>query len=330
LVDAAAAGSSPIADFEVAGLRFGIRSADAELSFRMTRALGHLRCEPSSARDLVIDVMTGNEVPLESLGHGFERIEEVDGPTLVRGRDWEARFDPAHEIVNLLDRAEARALYWIGDTGKLPHWEEHFPFRHIHGWWLTPQGLRLVHAGGVGTAGGGALIVGPSGRGKSTTTLSCLGGRLRTTGDDLALLDLRGPRRALCLYSCVKLEHDNVHRFPEWADGGEEVDGKLRFFLNESHRDALISELPISAVVVPRIGEGVTTLQEISLGTALRELAASTVFQFHGIEGDPLGDFEKVVRDAGCYSLNIGSDLSSIPGLLEEVLDAALSRRSAG
>ena len=90
-----------------------------------------------------------------------------------------------------------------------PEWNCSTPLRHILHLALATRGVQFVHAGAVGRPDGGVIIVGRSGSGKSTSTLSTLGSDLLYAGDDYVGVSLNpdgGGPYVHSLYGCGKLE----------------------------------------------------------------------------------------------------------------------------
>ena len=92
-------------------------------------------------------------------------------------------------------------------------WDWAAPLRAILHWWLGSHGVLQVHGGAVGTAEGGALVVGRGGSGKSTTALSSLAAGLRYAGDDFVAITTRPEPWVHSLYCSGKLDPGHLERF---------------------------------------------------------------------------------------------------------------------
>ena len=123
-------------------------------------------------------------------------------------------------------------------------------------WWAAPTTLQPLHGGAVGRHGVGVLVVGPSGAGKSTTTLACLEAGMEYAGDDYVIVDVDEPT-VHSLYSTVKLEPDNLDRFPTLAplvaNAGRLESQKAIVRLHEHRGDRLVNSLRLRAIVLPRV-----------------------------------------------------------------------------
>ena len=70
----------------------------------------------------------------------------------------------------------------------------------------------------MGTAEGGALLLGASGAGKSTTTLACLASGLAIAGDDFVLVEPAGIDAVVhSISTTAKLSRAALLRFPDLA-----------------------------------------------------------------------------------------------------------------
>jgi hypothetical protein len=120
------------------------------------------------------------------------------------------------------------------------------------------RGLQLVHAAAVGNSNGGVLIGGKGGSGKSTTALTCLESKLNYIGDDYTLLGLDSGRPVVhSLYNSAKLNSDHVQRFPtllpKVSNPDRLADEKALLFVNEHYPAKVATQLPVRAVLLPRV-----------------------------------------------------------------------------
>lgn len=88
------------------------------------------------------------------------------------------------------------------------------PFTNEVQWWLWDKFL-LVHGAAVGAGGHGALVVAPSGGGKSTLALASLVRGLDFAGEDFVLVPKKGPAIAYAAYPTGNLLPDSLEILPE-------------------------------------------------------------------------------------------------------------------
>ena len=241
-------------------------------------------------------------------------------------------FQHGSGAVSVLDKERNLAVFWAPDP-RLPYWEYGSPLRTILHWWLLSQGLQLVHAAAVGNSTGGVLIGGKGGSGKSTTALACLESNLSYVGDDYTLLGLDSGPVVHSLYNSAKLNSDHVQRFPallpKIANPERLADEKALLFVNEHYPSKVATRLPVRAILLPRVtGLPETRLKRVSVAMALAALAPSTIFQLPRAGNEAFKFLATFARQLPCFSLEVGTDLSTIPpvieGLLAEIDSASL------
>ena len=302
----------------------------------LTRALEHLAVDDHSTSDLTICLWDS-----ESTGQRMTRRPWQEDDFLARGviqgynteRIYTA-FQHGSGAVSVLDKERNLAVFWAPDSN-LPYWEYGSPLRTILHWWLLSKGLQLVHAAAVGNSSGGVLIGGKGGSGKSTTALACLQSNLFYVGDDYTLLGLDSGSVVHSLYNSAKLNSDHVRRFPallpKIANTERLADEKALLFVNEHYPLKVATRLPARAVLLPRVtGLAETRLKRVSVAMALAALAPSTIFQLPRAGNEALKFLATFARNLPCFSLEAGTDLSTIPRVIEGLLAEVDSASQAG
>ena len=92
----------------------------------------------------------------------------------VRGlnnRRFHTAFDSSGRQLSLFDANLRQAVYCVGAAAAIPRFEIAEPIRAILSWFMRENGRQLIHAAAVGEPGGGVLLIGRSGAGKSNTAL---------------------------------------------------------------------------------------------------------------------------------------------------------------
>ena len=243
---------------------------------------------------------------------------DVQRPMLhFRDERFVGLFEPRSSLLSLLDTESNLAVWCIPRRNQIPHYELSAPFRPIIHWWMGQQGLQIVHAGAVASENVAVLLVGRSGSGKSTTSLSSLGAGLRYLSDDYVLVeDLQSPV-AWSLYRTAKLFQSDLESFPHLADTVGDISfansDKAIMYLGPTHLSQADSGFPIGAILLPTVVDsGKTRLTEVSAATCLSAMAPSTMLQLRG-SGHP--DFERLGRLAcrvPSYRLELGADRNAI------------------
>jgi hypothetical protein len=233
-------------------------------------------------------------------------------------------FQHGSSAVSVLDKERNLAVFWAPNP-RVPYWETGSPLRTILHWWLLNHGLQLVHAAAVGNSKGGVLIGGKGGSGKSTTALACLESNLSYVGDDYTLLGLDPGPVVYSLYNSAKLNNDHVQRFaallPKIVNSDRLAEEKALLFVNEHYPSKVAPRLTVRAILLPRVtGLAETRLKRVSVAMALAALAPSTIFQLPRAGNEAFKFLATFARKLPCFSLELGTDLSSIPPVIEGLL----------
>ncbi|QIF05777.1 hypothetical protein [Roseimicrobium sp. ORNL1] len=224
--------------------------------------------------------------------------------------------------------AERKAVFWTKDARQLPTFFRAAPFLTLMHWWSKAQGLRLVHAGAVGTDAGAALIAGKGGSGKSTTSLLCVLAGMHFLSDDFCLVQAGEEPQVHCLNSSGKLHRDHFLRFPELAarsvDPVPDAFDKPLIFMHEHFPSQVKPSLPLRAVIVPQVtGTEHTTFEPLPPAMALRALTSSTMFQFSPDDGSAFRDMAAVLRGLPCFRLLLGTRTEEIAPAVRNILNRA-------
>ena len=293
----------------------------------LTKAIEHLAADDHAAPDLTICLWDSESTGQRMIARPWHESDFL-ARGVIHGYNTEriyTAFQHGSGAVNVLDKERNLAVFWAPDS-KLPYWEYGSPLRSILHWWLLSQGLQLVHAAAVGNSNGGVLIGGKGGSGKSTTALTCLESDLKYIGDDYTLLGLDAGRPVVhSLYNSAKLNSDHVQRFPallpKVANPDRLADEKALLFVNEHYPAKVAIQLPVRAVLLPRVtGLPETSWKRVSVAMTLAALAPSTIFQLPRAGGEAFQFLAAFIRRLPCFSLEVGTNLSTIPPVIEELL----------
>jgi hypothetical protein len=250
-----------------------------------------------------------------------------------------------HGTFSLLDRESGTAAYWVRSGGRVPPWDRAAPFRTTLGMWAPMVGAQLAHAAAVGLEGRAALLVGPGGSGKSSTAAACLEAGLSFIGEDYVLLQEGNPPRVHSLHATLKLETEDLVRFPGLGaegPGGDGADaaGPLPMLLDPGpdpgeydHRKAIVllagrhtpqlaSGWPVQVSLVCSIGSGSkTVVSALSSASVLRALAPSTLLQLPGSGPRALESLARIARSTPGYALELGRDRAGVVAAVRSSLE---------
>jgi hypothetical protein len=315
--------------FRIGGFVIRLRFAGPALIPHFTPALAHLAIKPTIHADLTVflwdSATTGvplPDVPFETGGHYIpgEIWSYYDDNLMII-------YQPAHDTINLLDKKENHAFYWVRDALQVPFHDHGSPLRMILHRWMRDRGYLLVHAAAVGLPGRGVLLTGKGGCGKSTTALACLQTELLYAGDDYCLISgIDGPH-VYSVYNTGKQNAKDVGRFP-WLQpaiiNAHALDTeKALFFFHDFLPEKMSAGFPVAAILIPQItGRPETRLTPVSPAKGLLALAPTTVYQLHAAEQQHiLRSLSEFIRMMPNYILELGTDIDQIPQVILNFLN---------
>lgn len=312
---------------ELAGFNILLRFAGSALEQRLWPPLAHLSTDPAATPSLTVcswdTASTGVEMPGE-VGPLRSYVERAAWTSTERDGTVAAFVMPG---LNMLDTRRSVAGFWVRHPLLLPYWEWAGPFRAILHWWFAQQGLQFVHAAAVAVGDTGALVVGKSGSGKSSTAIGALLGGLRYIGDDRCLVDLRSTPRAHAVYGTAKLQTSNLRRFPSLQgllmNPARDDDEKAVLLVSEHFPAQMTPSTTIRAILVPDITGGTkTTFRPIAPFAALHGLAPSTLLNLPAAGAAPLAFMAELVRRVPAWEMALGADADEVSAALSAFLSA--------
>jgi hypothetical protein len=322
-------------EIEVAGYRIRLRAAGSALIDQLWPAIDHLEVEQGRApdtepADLTIalwdSASTGVDPP--PFGWMTAPAEDVRIVRTAHAAGLRIAYRGLERELVALDLSQRFALMWRPDHTDVPPYIRASPFFMIVTWWMRLHDVYPVHSGAVGDRGGGVLLVGQGGSGKSTTSIACLLDGMTYASDDYVLLEHRQEPYAWSLYSTAKLEPAHAERFPMLEpvlDRRSPAGEKYLAYLHAFRPDRVVRGFPIRAVVAPMVTQGSTaTLRPMRRAEALAALAPSTLLALPTTrDASTFAAMADVVRTVPSFRLEIGSDLSSIAPALRTVIEAS-------
>ncbi|MCB1471559.1 MAG: serine kinase [Rhodobiaceae bacterium] len=320
----------PLETLPLAGLDLSVHGADAAYAVPSRVRLAVRRTGGHATSDAAVLLVSAGQYGfpappvLTGTGSHMRAFEAALRDTQLRA---EYGFD--HRLWNIYDTKKRIGVQWTTAPGALPPWESGAPLRAFLHWFHADAGRRLVHAGTLGLAGRGALLVGKGGSGKSGTVVAGLCHGLESVGDDYVLVDASGGRlRAFPVFETLKQDAAGLRRLgisdaigmgagPNWQD-------KYEFTCRELGKAGLATDLDVRAILVPRLaGEAhATRIEPVSRARAMLALAPSGLFQMPGERDSGVAVFADIVRALPCYSLDLGCDPAEVSGCIAQFLDA--------
>ena len=332
---AAAAGGFVERDLEMAGLRLRLRCAGPAMADALLPPFEHLAVDRGDRRpDLTIGLFdvasTGIEPPapvwpaleVDPGANPIARLQSADACVLAAA---------GSGAITAADPVAGEAVFHISDAAEIPATERAAPLREAINLLMSERGRWMTHAGAVGVAGEGALLVGAGGSGKSTLSLSCALAGMEIVADDYVLLET-GPPVAHAMQSTAKLTRDSAQRLelPAAALGAGGFEATM-----EGPEKALVeigslapgqlrARLRITALIAPSVaGLAEPELEAISPGAALRALAPSTIMQSSTRRSQVLAALGRLVREVPGYRLALAEDpranAAAVAGLVDGI-----------
>jgi hypothetical protein len=315
----------------VGGFRVKLRAAGRALLDELWPALAHLsgggaNGGPDLAPDLTIvlwdSASTGVELP--EIGWMSDPDDDPRTIRVARGSGLRMAYRASERELVGLDQAKSLAVMWAPGPAEITVHVRGAPFIVIWHWWMRARGVHPVHAGAVGDAQGGVLLVGRGGSGKSTTSVLCLLDGMSYASDDYVMIRAGSVPTAFSLYSTAKLDPKHAATIPELAPAlrpGAATDEKVLAFMHAFRPERVIERFPIRAVISPRVvGGSRTTLRPIRPAEALAALGPSTVLQLPIPDPSAFAAAAEVVRRVPSFRLELGSDRSSIAPAVREAI----------
>ena len=298
---------------------------DARLRNALWGPLAHLAGD-GAARVLSVRVVDDRSVGCDRPPLPWARQEgPADAVDRCVGGSVEAVVEGVPGLLSMMHLEKGEALLWAPAAERCEVYQRAAPLRAIIQWWLSRNGLQMVHGAAVGRPDGAVLLVGPGGSGKSTTALACLDSDLRYAGDDYVAVD---GERVYSVYGSAKATPRTLELLPFLRDGVENRH-ELAFekgIVNVARqfREAPIREMPLRAVVMPCVTDRQRpTFERLGSARALAALAPSTLFQQRSTSPGALRTMSALVRRVPCYRLAVGPDMAAIPACIDRLLDDA-------
>ncbi len=274
-------------------------------------AMSHLRTSGIGEADLVVEVRFAPHPEwLRDLDFEGHLVVDDDDVGLHLGHDG---------ALALFDKVGNRALWWF-DTAHVARWHFAAPLRQILHWHCVGRGQALLHAAAVSSGGRAALITGPGGSGKSTTSLLCHRAGLGFLADDYCVVEPKGDTvEVFGLYRTAKLTEQSRQLLPSALEQDFlEVDQEKRAVYLP---DAVAGPMPADVMLIARVDE--TRASHRAPATRMQAFAAAgptSVLQQRGGGARALGILAAAIRNMPAEHLVVSNDVEEVPRLIEASL----------
>jgi hypothetical protein len=214
------------------------------------------------------------------------------------------------------DPRSREAVVWFHDIRKIFYWFAATPFRLQLSWFADAFDGEMIHAAAIEVGPSAALLVGPTGAGKSTLTLSAMCEGSRILGDDFSLLD-----GISChpIYRRTKFHDATMSFFDHSIDAigtvmNAGVLGEKRI-VDTNDKFLCPTGLPIAAVFVPRIGDR-AQVRSIPESRAVHSTLGPTMMGLLGGSHRTLQRIVSLVRAVPTYEIEVGPNMADNARLL--------------
>jgi hypothetical protein len=317
LLGTTAGGVAQEAAFHIGPFGVRLQFSSAELAGELLSQFGHVIDASIGKTDLTIratdtpDVFSGLEQTWRAIG-----IPPAHTSTTFRqgGTITHVEFDE-DGIASMftLDANRNIAVFAVKAASRAKMIEGTYPFLLLLRLWSEHTDHLWAHGAAVGTPRAGVLIVGMGGAGKSSTSISVTGGKLKLLSDDHVLI--APDRTASSVYSTLRIRPDMIKRLQAarpWFDDSNWFDwrGKPSQILSSDKHRFLCRQLPLKAIVIPRHHcEDGPSFHRISPAPALRAIAPVTITKHYV---NPLARLElltSIVQRLPVYEFHTTVDL---------------------
>lgn len=315
----------------IAGQVVRFRGAGSAMLESLTPAFAHLEIQNGTGTsDLTIllwdSTSTGIKMAAPLWGNNDYTLRGD-----IRGFDdprYRISFHTPSGMFSFLDMERGLAICWTNDARDIPSYVHGMPLLPIFHWWMAARSIQLMHGGVVGNRDGAFLLAGKGKAGKSSTALNSLShpGMLYLS-DDYCLVELGERPRAHSLYSTGRLHPWDLEALPfvrPALSNPQDLDkDKALLFLHPHFESRLVPELPLRAILMPRIGDySRIKVEKAHPAVAHRALTAVTLHHLPGAGEATIHNISRLVRSLPCYYLNLGKDRQEIPQAITDFLSS--------
>jgi len=300
----------------------------------LTLPFAHLRCEktdPSGER-LTIDLWDELETGVPA---GIDVQPVVGSSSFSASRDGRFATSVLQHSITHFDRQEEHILGVALEADRLSLYECGRPLHVPLSLWYNDRDVPLVHAALVSHKGDGVLLAGPSGTGKTTSSLACMAAGFQYLADDLAGLEIRadGVPWGYSVYGSAFVDQETFRRLPglnqHATPGKYGYEDKQLVFISQAGPTCLMSKARVRVVALVRIaGAAHTRVRAATKGESLLTVARSTLQS--GVLSPGRRGFEllgALADNVPTFWLELGRDPKDIPRCIRTLLSG--SRDSA-
>jgi hypothetical protein len=321
---------SSAASYSIAGTTIRLQFGSERFREHVAHAFGHVESASKSSASLTVLLHDLASAPnAAEFLEGFTPPGEEADMWLMESPDLMLILQRPRRVFAAVDWNTNTAYWLIPDAASIPYLERARPLKLLLTYWLGKQGRYFIHAAAIGNGQGGVLVVGQSGAGKTTTALSCLEAGLGYASDDHCLILLEEAPSVHSIYGTGVLSAEDLYRFPSLAPAAATNDRpaeeKVALYFDRDPKIRLCRGFSLRAILLAKITDSRRTrLGPAGRGEIFKAIAPSCFMHLPMARPHALGCFNSLARKTPGYVLELGSDLSSTPIAIRELLDRSL------
>jgi|GEM_PF-803150 len=318
--------------YDIAGKTICMNFYSEKLLEKMSKAFAHIEKDSADTPDLTIYIWDSVSTKTH-LASPWLNQEEYTYPGEVNAKtinldSFLGIYLNGEETLNLYDEKNNTAYFWIYNADNLLYRVSASPLRSILNWFLSKEGVHLMHGAVIGFNGKSILLTAKGCSGKSTTALSCLFSGMDYLGDDYVAIKYSDVITTHCIFSSAKLSPQSLYgSFPAlqdkiWNENGMEKENeKAIVFLMELYHRQIIRQAPLQAIMIPVIKnvEKTNIVQASKIQTML-SMIPYTLFQLSLTKSDKMAELKSIVERTPCYFLELGYDLNGAAETIKSFL----------
>ena len=318
--------------YEIAGKTICMNFYSKKLFEKMSKAFTHIEKDTVSSPGLTIciwdSVSTNTHLASPWVNDSeYTYPREVNAKT-INPDSFLGIYLHGEETLNLYDEKNNTAYFWIYDADCLPYRLSASPLRSILNWFLSKEGVHLMHGAVVSLNGKSILLTAKGGTGKSTTALSCFFSGMSYLGDDYVTVKSGDVITAHSIFNSTKLFSQSFHdTFPTlkekiWNESGTDKENeKVIVFLSELYPKQIIRTAPLHAIMIPVIKNvEETKIVPASKVQTMISMIPATLFQLSLTKSNKMAELKSIVERTPCYFLELGYDINGVAETIKSFL----------
>jgi hypothetical protein len=317
--------------YDIAGKTICLNFYSKKLLEKMSKAFIHCEKDTVSSPDLTIFIWDSVSTKTH-LASPWLNQEEYTYPGEVNAKtvnldSFLGIYLNGEETLNLYDEKNNTAYFWIYNADYLLYRISASPLRSILNWFLSKEGVHLMHGAVVGLNGKSILLAAKGGTGKSTTALSCFFAGMSYLGDDYIAVKCGDATTTHCIFNSTKLFSQSFHdTFPAlkekiWNKNGIEKDEKAIVFLSELYPHQVIKTASLHAIMIPVIKNvKETKIVPASKVKTMISIIPYTLFQLSLTKSNKMAELRSIVERTPCYFLELGYDINGVAETIKSYL----------